>query len=36
MGEENCVRSLVRKPEEKGPLSRPRRSWEYNVKMGAK
>jgi hypothetical protein len=36
MGEENCVRSLVRKPKEKGPLGRPESSWEYNVKMDAK
>jgi hypothetical protein len=24
---------LVRKPEEKGPLRRPRLQWEYNIKM---
>jgi hypothetical protein len=27
-------RILVRKPEEKGPLGRPRRRWEDNIKMG--
>jgi len=36
IGEENYVQSLVGKPEEKGPLGRPRRRWEYNVKMDAK
>jgi hypothetical protein len=36
MGEENCVRSLVRKPKEKGFLGSPRSSWECNVKMDAK
>ena len=36
MGEENCFLSLVGKPEEKGPLGRPRRRWECNVKMDAK
>jgi len=25
---------LVRKPEEKRPLGRPRRRWEDNIKMG--
>jgi hypothetical protein len=24
---------LVGKPEEKGPLGRPRRGWENNIKM---
>ena len=26
-------RVLVGKPEEKGPLGRPRRRWEYNINM---
>ena len=26
-------RALVRKPEEKKPLGRPRRRWEDNIKM---
>ena len=26
-------RVLVRKPERKGPLGRPRRRWEDNIKM---
>ena len=26
-------RVLVRKPEGKRPLGRPRRRWEYNIKM---
>ncbi|KAJ4439781.1 hypothetical protein ANN_07909 [Periplaneta americana] len=29
----NAYRVLVGKPEEKGPLGRPRRSWEDNIKM---
>ena len=34
MGEERGVhRVLVRKPEEKRPLERPRRRWEDNIKM---
>jgi hypothetical protein len=34
MGEGRGVyRVLVRKPEGKGPLGRPRRSWEDNIKM---
>jgi hypothetical protein len=34
MGEERVVhRVLVAKPEEKGPLGRPRRRWEDNIKM---
>jgi hypothetical protein len=36
MGGENCVQSLVGKPEEKGPFGRSRRRWECNVKMYAK
>jgi hypothetical protein len=34
MGEERGVhRVLVRKPEGKKPLGRPRRRWEDNIKM---
>jgi hypothetical protein len=34
MGEDRGVhRVLVRKPEEKRPLGRPRRRWEDNIKM---
>jgi hypothetical protein len=34
MGEERGVhRVLVRKPEGKRPLGRPRRRWENNIKM---
>ena len=34
MGERRGVhRVLVGKPEEKGPLGRPRRRWEDNIKM---
>jgi hypothetical protein len=34
MGEGRGVhRVLVRKPEGKRPLERPRRRWEYNIKM---
>jgi len=34
MGEYRGVhRVLVRKPEEKRPLGRPRRKWEDNIKM---
>jgi hypothetical protein len=29
----NAYRLLVRKPEEKGPLGRPRRRWVDNIKM---
>jgi hypothetical protein len=29
----DAYRILVGKPEEKGPLGRPRRSWEGNIKM---
>jgi hypothetical protein len=34
MGENsNAYRILVRKPEGKRPLGRPRRRWVYNIKM---
>jgi hypothetical protein len=34
MGEKrNVYRLLVRKPEGKGPLGRPRRGWIDNIKM---
>jgi hypothetical protein len=34
MGERRVVyRVLVRKPEGKRPLGRPRRRWENNIKM---
>ena len=34
MGERKGVcRVLVGKPEERGPLGRPRRRWEDNIKM---
>jgi hypothetical protein len=34
MGEERSVyRVLVGKPEGNRPLGRPRRRWEYNIKM---
>ena len=29
----NAYRVLVGKPEGKRPLGRPRRRWEYNIKM---
>jgi hypothetical protein len=29
----NAYRILVGKPEEKRPLGKPRRRWEYNFKM---
>jgi hypothetical protein len=33
-GEESGVcRVLIRKPEGKRPLGRPRRRWEYNIRM---
>ena len=32
-GGESCARVLVRKPEGKKPLRRPRRRWEDNIKM---
>jgi hypothetical protein len=33
MGEKNAYRVLVRKPEGKRPLGRPRRRWENNIKI---
>jgi len=33
MGERDVHRVLVRKPEGKRPLGRPRRIWEDNIKM---
>jgi hypothetical protein len=33
MGETSAYRILVRNPEEKRPLGRPRREWEDNIKM---
>jgi hypothetical protein len=34
MGEDRDVhRLLLRKPEGKGPLGRPRRRWENNIKI---
>ena len=33
MGTEDIYRVLVGKPEEKGPLERPRRRWDDNIKM---
>jgi hypothetical protein len=34
MGEDSGVyRVLVGKPEEKRPLGRPKRRWNYNIKM---
>ena len=32
----NTFRVLVETLEGKGPLERPRRRWEYNIKMGLK
>jgi hypothetical protein len=31
--ERGVYRVLVRKPEGKRPLGRPRRRWEYNIRM---
>jgi hypothetical protein len=34
MGEERCVyRALVKNPEGRSPLERPRRRWENNIRM---
>ena len=35
-GEGKCVRLLLRKPERKRPLGRPRRSWEDNININLK
>jgi hypothetical protein len=32
-GDEKCIKILVRKPEGKRPLERPRRRYENNIKM---
>jgi hypothetical protein len=32
-GEERCIQGLVRKPEGKRPLGRPRSRWQDNIKM---
>ena len=32
-GGERCHRVQIGKPEGKRPLGRPRRRWEYNIKM---
>jgi hypothetical protein len=32
-GEERCIYGFVGKPELRGPLGRPRRRWEDNIKM---
>jgi hypothetical protein len=32
-GGERCLQGLVGRPECKGPLGRPRRRWEDNIKM---
>jgi len=32
-GEETCIQDVGRKPEGKRPLGRPRRRWEYIMKM---
>jgi len=33
VGEENCIQGLVRTPEGKRPLGRPRQRWVDNIKM---
>jgi hypothetical protein len=33
MGEKYAYRVLVKKPEEKRPLGRPRRRWKYSIGM---
>jgi hypothetical protein len=35
-GEERCIQSMVRKPEGKATLGRPRHRWENNLKMNIK
>jgi len=32
-GYAKCIKILVRKPERKRPLGRPRRRWEFNIRM---
>jgi len=32
--EERRIQDLVRKPKGNRPFGRPRRRWEYNIKMG--
>ena len=32
-GEESCIQSLLRNPEGKRPLGRPRHRWEDNITM---
>jgi hypothetical protein len=32
-GEERCIQGFGGKPKEKKPLVRPRRRWEYHIKM---
>jgi hypothetical protein len=33
MGKKNAYRNLVGKPKGKGPLGRPRRRWEDNIRI---
>ena len=35
-GEERCTQISDGQPEAKGPLGRPTRRWEYNIKMNLK
>ena len=35
-GEDWCIQTLVRKPDGKRPLGRPRNRWEDNIKMHLK
>jgi hypothetical protein len=35
-GEEKCIEALVGRPEGKRLLTRPRRRWEYNIKINLK
>jgi len=32
--EERCIQDFGEEPEGKEPVGRPRRRWEYNIKMG--
>jgi hypothetical protein len=36
VGEERCIQSFGGKPERKRSLGRPRRRWEYNIKIHVK